>query len=632
MPMFGFAWVAEGTGWTSALHREDEKIVELEISQEEGEFPVLRIQLENPGVGLLAAGRNQWCWVSWDDGSGPIAMFTGRLVGIPARMQNSVVELMFVARPPDWQAQRETLASSMRDLPWFDPVWLAERVSDPDVVLETRKARWHWHRTTLALTTSDITEGEAGTITVDDAIFEDTDVSFGEVPLKGIDISLTVQWPQTGAGEVIVTYALWNAFTEAGSPWPYPSVGTLTGDGLLSSWPDPGQEIGGGWSVSTGSSIIDSSAWLEEKANVVWYTDKAEFEGDQTTQSPTLEQWASRPTTLGPRPTISTTGFLIADLATWEFAQPLSSYMIDLRFAYAAERNRSEIVTCHLDADLQPLVVDPGASERETLELSSSAVGEPIDAAAGSPTDLYMPIGDLRKNSYFKTDRGAQSFENALLLARAKLYARARAVQVEFTTSWANVAADISCRHSVRLIDARLPGGEAAGKVTRYSLLVEGGGRMDASVTIGCTIGRGNALAAPAAGDPVYVEDGVLEDGIQARIGAEAAVAGGDLTGELHYQTFDDFEVYDDDGVDLFNMTVANCVTTLTVTNGPDDQKAAINASIATTAPDPVGALKAVPTTVQFDLVPVVGGDFLVEFMPAVSALVIPQTIDLEAA
>lgn len=625
MPMFGFAWVAEGTAWTTALHREDEKIVEAEISQDEGEFPLLRIQLENPGVGLLSAGRNLWCWFSWDDGlgSGPIAMFTGRLIGIPSSLQNRVVELTFVARPPDWQAQREVLAATMRDLPWFDPVWLAERINDPDVVLETRAQRWHWHRTTLALTASSITAGEAGTITISDAIYDETDVSFGEVPLKGVDVSLTVQWTQEGTGEVDLTYDMWREFVDAGSPWPYPTIGSLTGDGLLSTWPEAGREIGGGWSVSTASTITDASAWLQEKASVTYYVDKSEFEDEQTVETPSIYRV----------PTRSTTGFVVGEWATWEFAQPLGSYLINFRLTYSASRARSEIVTFSLDADLQPLVVDAGANERETLELSSTLIGEPTDSAAGSPTDLSIPIGDLRKNSYFKTDRGAQSVENALLLARAKLYARARAVQIKFVTTWANVASAISCRHSVRLVDARLPGGEATGKVIAYSLFVEGdGATMRAEITIGCTIGYGIALAAPAAGTPVYCEDGILEDGIQARTGAEVAVASGDLTGELHYQSFDDFEVYDDDGVDLFNMTVANCVMALTVANGPTPQKAAIDASVDSSLPAPVDALKAVPTEVTLTLVPVTGGDFLVEFAPTVSALVIPQTIDLEAA
>lgn len=619
MPLtIGFAWGDEADPWSAVLHREDEKIFTLEISQDEGRFPVAKIQCVNTGsIGLLAAGRNLWCWISWDGGGGPVAMFHGRLIGVPTNFQNNVVELTFIARPSDWQAQRDALAATLRVLPWFDLVWLGERADDADVVLETRSALWHWHRTTLALTTSDINVGEAGTLTIANALWDDTDIDFGESPLKGIDATLTVGWTQQGQGEVDLTYRVWRLFKQAGSPWPHPVVGSLTGQGLFSDWRPAGQTIGGGWSVSLSSSIIEAT-WLESKSYAVQYIDK----DDDAITSPF--QW----------PRISPTGWALAGWSNWEFTAPLGAYKIDFRVSYEAARQRSEVVTFSVDADLQPLVIDVGADERETLELTSTTVGDPIDVPPGSPGDLLLPIGDLRSNTYFKLARGAQSVENALLQIRAKLRARARAVNITCETSWDEVAADITCAHNVSLLDPRLPDGEATGKVISYALRADGNERrFRAQVEIGCTIGYGVALAAPAAGTGVYCEDGILEDGIQARSGAEAGVDGGALDAELQYQSFDDFDVTDDDGVDLFNMTDYTAVNTLSLANGPTAQIAVIDDAVENqrSTPDPLGALQRSPTKVTLDLKPVVGGAFNVSFAPAVSLLVIPQTINLES-
>ncbi len=46
---------------------------------------------------------------------------------------------------------------------------------------------------------------------------------------------------------------------------------------------------------------------------------------------------------------------------------------------------------------------------------------------------------------------------------------------------------------------------------------------------------------------------------------------------------------------------------------------------------DPVGGLKAAPTQVDVQLVPVTGGDFLTQIGVNVQPLAVPKTIDLSA-
>lgn len=654
MPIFYLAWVNEGVTFSAGTHATtatkiwdgvsgNEKVFSLEIEQNEGDFPSLNAEVINPRVGLLSAGRNQWAWLSADGGAGAQPLFHGRIIGVPEQLQNEVVQVQFVARPPDFIAQKAALADSLRVLPWFDRLWLQEGLDDPDTALEAYPLRWHIHRTSLDVTTSDIIAGEAGTIEVDESthFYDGIDVSYGDPPLRRVDISGTVTWTQAGAGDIDLTREMVAAFVAAGSPYPEPLIASLTGDGLFADWPVPLADIGGGWTIASGSAI-EPAAWMQPKAYVVNYGDRSQdfknlFGVDPVTFPADLMFGFARNPRLfslpGTSPPVDAAEQDAADdpFGNWEAAFQLGVYALKpFAVHYDAARDRSETVRASVEADVQPLLIDPGADETDTIDLSSEFAGQGIDPDLGSPGAFDMPIGDLRRNSYFKTDRGAQSFEYLLLLARAKLLTRSRAVLIKFTTPW-STAADISCRHNVHLVDNRLPGGEAMGKVIAYLLTADGEGQIQAEITIGCAIGYGVALGAAAAGTPTYVEFGYVNDNYQQMTGAEVELAGG----ELQYQSFDDLDVTDDDGVDLFNMRPATVVNSLAVANGPNAQRAAVDAAAAlpaTAAPDPVAALEDAATVVTLDLVPVDGGAFHVEFDVEVSQLVIPQTIDLEAA
>src|SRR5205823_6610421 len=73
----------------SIHNRFDEEVLSIEITQDEGGFATLNIDLKNNGVGYLATGRNLWCWLSldrnWESGGTPDLqpIFNGRLVGVP---------------------------------------------------------------------------------------------------------------------------------------------------------------------------------------------------------------------------------------------------------------------------------------------------------------------------------------------------------------------------------------------------------------------------------------------------------------------------------------------------------------------------------------------------------------------
>lgn len=617
--------------------RFDEDILSVEISQDEGGFATLTVELRAPNVGLLATGRNLWCWLSWDQAWTPeggaepdlLPLFNGRLIGVPKRQAGEVVQLEFLARPDDLAVQKAGLAASLQVLPYYDPVWLASNVT-PDTVLETYSALWHIDRVSLAMTVSDIIAGEDGTVDIgeDLSLYDRFSLSYGQPPLVAVAASGTVSWTQQAEGSVDVTEHIVRAFAAADSGYKhafsYNQWGTggggliqcLCGDGLKTDWPKPGTSIGGGWNLSTlndqnGTAlcyILDATStnqggWIQP----LWYT--VSFSG----QMP-------MPSQAGNTEAQSNVNVYLQPYGVFNVSFPLNVYKIRMVLQYKASRTRTETVTAVVAAGVQRVLSDSSESDREVVDLTSQYAGEAVDL------DGSIPIGNPAYRSYFQTARGAASFEYLLLAARAKLRARARSVEITFAVDWVT-ALGIGLRHSVRYFDRRVPGGVATGKVKSYRLSAGTDG-MSGEFTLGCTIGTDAAIS-PQAGTPSYVDVGYVNSGYQTMPGQQVLLAGS----ELAYETLDSFAVVDD-GLDLTNLTADTAVNECVVANGLSTQLPAMEGfqnTVAPTGGDPLGTMNTLTTRVTLDLKPVQGSEFHTHFFPAVTPLMLPKTIDLSA-
>lgn len=624
---------------------EDEQIFAFRMAHQEGAFPALEIDVVNPRVGLLGPARKRWAWLSGTPegaeidlaGPDPVPIFFGRLVGVPQQLQGDVVRLEFVARPADYDAQRAAVAETLRDLPWWDPVWLAEgEREDPDVVLEARPARWHIDRVSHQVSVSDILTAEDGTVlfTGADAFHDSVQVALGETPAREVRIEASVQWRQTGAGTIDLTPGLIEAF---GAQTP-PTIETVdgqaratagyvclaAGEQMLAAWPREGARIGGGWSVGvSGIGIVGQEPTVMEintktqvdrilaalaegnaAAQITWGRTavfKTEVAPDTTWQPPPYGQW---------RPPQR-----ILWVPIWTFAAHMEA-------EWQAARSRTETVRCRLAADVQPLMTEADDTDVIVLELGPV----PVDERLGEDTDEELPIGDRRRPSYFKTARGRRSFEHLLLRARAALIGRARAVEVSFETTIAR-GLPLSCRKGATLLDPRLPGGQATGKIKAYELSLDGAtGAASAHVVIGCAVGRGGAVAVEP-GEPVWCDAGYVTTGYQVQEGETHVPPAGDIG----YRDYTSLAI-DDDGVDLFRVTVPRHVQSVSVEGGLIFEEEAVQERASYAAPASVlDNLSQVETKARVDLMPVAGGPFTTVLEPEVTMLVIPKTIDLEA-
>jgi hypothetical protein len=144
---------------------------------------------------------------------------------------------------------------------------------------------------------------------------------------------------------------------------------------------------------------------------------------------------------------------------------------------------------------------------------STTSDGSVIWTNIGAVT---LPIGGTPgmtpARSYITTSRGQGTLGNGIMRCRALMRHRARAVNVSWECPYEN-AVTLTCRKNGSLADRRLPGGGAAGKIISYKLYAHGDtGVTKGSVTIGCSVGFGNAIHF-SPGVPTYV-DGYV-DGYQ---------------------------------------------------------------------------------------------------------------------
>jgi hypothetical protein len=571
---FYFAWVGPGeTTFVESSHAvEDEQIFGFEIAHAEGEFATLAIDIVNPHIGLLNEARYQWAWLSYDTGTsdGIVPLFFGRLVGIPQDLHDEVVRLQFIARPLDYESQKEALAETLRVAPYWDAVWLADDARiEPDTVLESRAALWHIDRTTLDVTVSDILTGEEGPLNVTAHFYDSMRISYDSPPGKACNIKANAVWHQKAAGEIDITSEFPNY------------IASYTGQGLIEDWPDTDTSIGGGWTV------VSSEP-------------RPYFNGAYSSPG-----------------TIQTFDTAYGGLARWYVYYIVPS----MNVRYDADREYSETLELTVAADVQNLLTDAGDDETITIDVSAE-VDQPIDPAEESGGELQMPIRDLRARRYFQTERGTQSVDYLVCLARAHLLSRSRAVEIGFTIPFAD-AIYVSCRYGVTITDSRLPGGTATGKVKGYTLSLNGDtGQAICEITIGCAIGNGGTIAADA-GTETYVADGYVASGYQVMSGETHLVAG-----DVAVPDFSD-QAITDDGVDWTALTAAQVVNAVTIYNGAAEQQAIVASGGEIWAM--AALLKEAYTEIELDMIDAVGGPFETTFAVSTSQLKVPQGINLTA-
>lgn len=616
---FFFAWVDAGTAFDAAVHNvEDEDVFSFSLSQDEGDFAQLSVVVKNPRIGLLAPGRKQWVWFSWDQSTDAtpdvVPLFLGRLVALPDNLFDQTVTLVFTAKPSDFLAQKATLANTMRDLPFWDPVFISpDSWGDDDTVLEARSQLWHIDPITHVVTASDIIDGEDGVVEFQQAdfMYEGMGVKLNASPVSTVTMQATIPWLQQASGDLDISLALLEAF---GTDPRFQQISSFTFTGLASSWPKSGTKIGDGWTVTSGE-LIDQSFLSVPRSPLI-------FPGifDTSTITPVATGSIVFP--------IIFTGTLYSgvDGASIQgqdtiVVVPIGWGVPEMSLSYVRSVQFAQVVTFTLSADMQPIMSDDDVDETIALAINGNAVSD-------LTFDDSIPLGDPTARDYVHSNRGQQSIEYLILLARATLLAKARAISVTFQ---APLRAGFACtlRKNGLIHDPRLPGGQALGKFQSYSFDLDGNdGTPLATLTIGCAVGFGGSYTTTD-GVGAWVDDAYVVPAYQEHTGQIKLTSTSDVQFQLPL-----FAAFDDGLTFGGGLSQRQGIVNLTVSNPASSQKAAILAASPAAGDQQTIStlLGTIPTQVSLTMAPMSGGPYKQEVAISLSDLIVPQQIDLESS
>lgn len=476
------------TTFSDAFARQDENMRSFSVTHDEGDFCSLSVVIEKPSAALLDPSRDQWVWLSMGNGTGNTPLFFGRIVGLPANIQNEFVTVEFIAKPVDFGARKNVVAATLRVHPFWDYAFIDPQMwDDADATLEARTQVWHIDRVTHTVTASSIVAGEetALNITSDLIPADGFDLSYREAPLRKVNLEIRAMWTQQKKGSINLKPALLKAFENAGSPAGF--VTSYTGAGLYNTWPMEDNEIGQVYKFGPQKIDVADGLAIKRKFKKV----KVKFE---SAPSKGADQAVPKPGNVYFR--------------RWAFT-------IESSMKYDVAIDRTEDISFDVYADVQSMINDIDDEQSEIITISSGNIGIEV----GPPGDKELPIGNVSRDAYFPTPRGRKSIEYGLCHARALLMRRARAaevtVRVPFTT-----AILASCRKSANVYHPDLPGGVANGKIISYQFGVDGdSGEETGLIKIACMVGRASSFSS-ISGTPVYAEADYVGSDYQVFVGA----------------------------------------------------------------------------------------------------------------
>lgn len=517
---FYFAWCHEDDSFDPGVHaRQDEHLFSLEISGQEAKYPTACVQIINPRCGLLNPERRQWAFISGDRGHGIELMFRGRLLSISEQIEGETLKILFIAEPSNSKKILTELHQTLKIAPFWDPLFIQnERHEEPHENLEARAALYCWSRTTGKVTLSDYFGGQKTSILKNNFFRDSLKIARTATPLAAVEVTVTANWTQRYEGRTDISRLLRSKFSEG-------LITTLTGSRLEKGWWREGEKLG------------RSGYW-------VTHSELREIQ-PKYTGALHLYPAHSQPFWMSPYDPLNTTKKpqLKRLKRSW--------YRPTLVLGWVYRQRRRENLHFKLEQKTQTVAYEAPQTRKLHLHLQGLVLTE--DLHSWKPDWIYsrgyrvvekgivyhcmrahhsrpsfaedqahwrllgkqpdIPL-EKRCGSFFLTDRGRQAFEHALEIARAHLAATARAmtlsVKAPLEALW-----DISCDHTLKIEDPRLPGGKAEGKVMSYCLKVEGQtGRRWGEVTIGISVGTLPQPLRPALeASASYVEDAFIKPG-----------------------------------------------------------------------------------------------------------------------
>ena len=502
---FTATWVKDDAVFDQYSHYENtEVLLNLEICEQEGQYPWARALIKNPRCGLYNQKRYRRIFIMVQQQDNlPLLLFDGYVMSAPLALTGEAIEVIFVAQPRDATQQRQQLQQQLKVAPYWDTLYVPpEKVDDIVEILDARSALLYWSRTGEPLRLTDIFWGSQR-VNRPLNIFRDRfTIHLNRTILTAIHVHVTATWTQHYRGRTNISYHLRRLF-------PGGLINTLTPKSLQDKWWQPH------------SSLKHSHYWIEESYLQPILAPATGVLGLYPQTSPQIMLSPYDPLNKTRKPfgvALKRQWFRSKLVLGWSYRQKRVEHIkFTLQQRTQSHDNQGQAADHHirtLNLHLQSLdsASHHRASswQRQTLYCKDDRIGHQgqhfkalkdhlsntkfsTDLGLWQSENIISADHHNYQASFFNTTRGLEAVDHALAIARAHLAASARALEIKVEAPFHDVMT-LTCDHSIRVDDERLPGGHAWGKVKALRLIVDGeSGILKGQLTLGCSIGLDDA-------------------------------------------------------------------------------------------------------------------------------------------
>ncbi len=516
-----FAWLSTPAAFNPGIHNVfDEAWRTLTIEGAEGQTAVARVEIVNPGQGLLAPGRNRYAHISLTRDATTHHLFSGRVIGAPDGMSGDFITLTLDARFGDMAAAIEAAVAPLRVSPGWDVLFVDPARRDLAMeVLDGYHAHLHIDPRTQAVRVSDALVGSAISITaVTPGLGEKTiSVPPGLAFAHGVRVRVWYRKDFTEHFSGAITAYSGTSMTVDADEF----SGSTTRDDWIVSLDILEEDI---LSDSEAMTVVHQpyaavrtyleAQWVQTSAGEFDVTDKIkEVSGRPTIRTLNLPEdfaatwpqagdrvngqsgYTVKSASLSRQNSLGSVTVLGPGLATF-FVLDIFTYRPELTLAYDLQQKRVESATFTLEGNAQALFGD--ATQVEPLEFRLQDVGP------------YLPTP--AHGSFFQTPRGQQALAHGLHRTKVAIAESQRCVEIGASSvGWPLWALYLTCDHTACIHSPKFPGGVAIGKVSQYAKTMGQDGRS-CDFTLKCSVGKGYTPTAEAT-DNDYVDEDYVDEG-----------------------------------------------------------------------------------------------------------------------
>lgn len=479
--LFHFAYLEDEESYLTAdLDRQDEKVMDIVISQAEGEFATAKVSIKASPSSYASLGRRAVISFRPEDHLPIVPLIVGTVTAIPRGLRGQSVELELIAQRDDWEELRDTLIDTLAVAPFFDPLFVsADKIRDPAEVLNGRAAMLHWDRLSGEPSISYIDRSSSAVREVDSAVlYGSVGIELEGTPIRRTTVEVTAAWQQDAS---VVSDVAWDHGATR-------NLKVVAHEACQAAWPKPQMEIGGGWSVEQ-SSLKFGQPRFEKLGEIK--SGSEVYSGDVPVYTATSDKVVLRNKRAQAR------SETVKVVCKTRFSAGIKSSETDAE----AITLRRVFGTGDEFEPWQPTVsYDVGDVVFYSGRLCECSTAHTATYAfnAARWTVLESSAGKIGA-SFFETSRGKAAIRHAVKRGFARLRYAARCVRVSFQAPLVDWH-DVSLDDMLHVYDARLPGGSACGKVVQYELSASSG---LVSVEIACSVGLAglNEMTEPEIGE-----------------------------------------------------------------------------------------------------------------------------------